>query len=174
MFVDEIDIFVKGGDGGSGCVSFRREKYVPRGGPDGGDGGDGGSVIVRPLARTDNLGDIVNRKHWRMGNRCGPAARSKPTARTRGPPHSRPRAPTLRGSPWSAPSAWRPSSLIHAGISSSGSSLCSRDPPHLAREEAGTIFGPPPPGRPPARRPGPETTPPGPPPRCQLARRPGQ
>src|SRR5439155_1344991 len=44
MFVDEIDIFVKSGDGGAGCVSFRREKYVPRGGPDGGDGGDGGSV----------------------------------------------------------------------------------------------------------------------------------
>ncbi len=44
MFIDEIDIFVKAGDGGAGCVSFRREKFVPRGGPDGGDGGDGGSV----------------------------------------------------------------------------------------------------------------------------------
>ena len=46
MFVDEIDVFVKGGDGGAGCVSFRRESYVPRGGPDGGDGGDGGNVVL--------------------------------------------------------------------------------------------------------------------------------
>jgi GTP-binding protein len=56
---------VKGGDGGSGCCSFRREKYVPRGGPDGGDGGDGGDVIVRAVAGTDSLAEIVNRKHWR-------------------------------------------------------------------------------------------------------------
>ena len=65
MFVDEAQIHVKAGDGGEGCVSFRREKYVPKGGPDGGDGGDGGSVIVRAVAGTDSLAAIVNRKHWR-------------------------------------------------------------------------------------------------------------
>jgi GTP-binding protein len=46
MFVDETRITVIGGDGGNGCVSFRREKFVPRGGPDGGDGGDGGSIVL--------------------------------------------------------------------------------------------------------------------------------
>src|SRR5262245_18402191 len=74
MFVDEIDIFVKGGDGGAGCRSFRREKYVPRGGPDGGDGGDGGSVLVRAVAGADNLAEVVHRKHWRApkGGAGGP------------------------------------------------------------------------------------------------------
>jgi GTP-binding protein len=74
MFVDRVTIYVKGGDGGAGCCSFRREKYVPRGGPDGGDGGDGGSVIVRAVAGTDSLADIVHRKHWRAkpGGRGGP------------------------------------------------------------------------------------------------------
>jgi GTP-binding protein len=68
MFVDRVTIYVKGGDGGRGCLSFRREKYVPRGGPDGGDGGDGGDVIVRALAGTDSLAEIVNRTHWRAEN----------------------------------------------------------------------------------------------------------
>jgi len=73
MFVDRVAIYVKGGDGGAGCCSFRREKYMPRGGPDGGDGGDGGSVIVRAVAGTDSLAQIVNRKHWRAvrGGRGG-------------------------------------------------------------------------------------------------------
>jgi GTP-binding protein len=46
-FIDEAKIYVKAGDGGRGCVSFRREKYIPKGGPDGGDGGNGGDVIIR-------------------------------------------------------------------------------------------------------------------------------
>src|SRR5262249_26824848 len=65
MFVDRVVLYVKGGDGGRGCLSFRRERYVPKGGPDGGDGGDGGSVIVRAVAGTDSLAEVVNRKHWR-------------------------------------------------------------------------------------------------------------
>jgi GTP-binding protein len=64
MFVDRVILYVKGGDGGPGMCSFRREKYVPRGGPSGGDGGHGGSVIVRAVAGTDSLADVVHRKHW--------------------------------------------------------------------------------------------------------------
>jgi GTP-binding protein len=71
MFVDRVEIFVKGGDGGRGCLSFRREKYVPKGGPDGGDGGKGGSVILRALAGADNLAPLVNRRHWRAGGGGG-------------------------------------------------------------------------------------------------------
>jgi len=55
MFVDHVRVFAKAGDGGNGIVSFRREKFVPRGGPDGGDGGDGGTVILQVDPHTDNL-----------------------------------------------------------------------------------------------------------------------
>ena len=55
MFVDQVDIQVAAGDGGNGCISFRREKFVPRGGPDGGDGGDGGSVYLRASAHHNTL-----------------------------------------------------------------------------------------------------------------------
>jgi GTP-binding protein len=58
MFVDEVDIRVIAGDGGRGCVSFRREKFVPRGGPDGGDGGSGGSVYVVASPRKNTLVDF--------------------------------------------------------------------------------------------------------------------
>jgi GTP-binding protein len=65
MFVDSITIEVEAGKGGDGCVSFRREKYIPRGGPDGGDGGDGGSVVVVAEPGVDSLSALVHRKHWR-------------------------------------------------------------------------------------------------------------
>jgi GTP-binding protein len=65
MFVDRVELYVKGGDGGRGMVSFRREKFAPKGGPDGGDGGDGGSVIVRAVPNADNLAPLVQKKHWR-------------------------------------------------------------------------------------------------------------
>ncbi|MCC7087427.1 MAG: GTPase ObgE [Pirellulales bacterium] len=65
MFVDRVEIHVAAGNGGHGMVSFRREKYVPLGGPDGGDGGDGGSVIVRAQAGVDSLSALAHRKHWR-------------------------------------------------------------------------------------------------------------
>jgi len=64
MFVDEIDIFVKGGDGGAGCVSFRREKFIPRGGPDGGDGGDGGSVFFEADPALTTLLDFRYKRHY--------------------------------------------------------------------------------------------------------------
>jgi GTP-binding protein len=63
-FVDYVKIFVKAGDGGKGCVSFRREKYVPRGGPDGGDGGKGGDIVLRATRDLNTLLDIAYRKHY--------------------------------------------------------------------------------------------------------------
>ncbi len=58
MFVDRIKVFAQAGNGGRGCVSFRREKFVPRGGPDGGDGGKGGNIVLRADVHTDNLTNL--------------------------------------------------------------------------------------------------------------------
>ncbi len=63
-FVDEAKFFVKGGDGGRGCLSFRREKFVPRGGPDGGDGGHGGSVYLEASRNLLSLTDFQYRSHF--------------------------------------------------------------------------------------------------------------
>lgn len=68
MFVDEVEIHVASGRGGDGCVSFRREKYVPRGGPDGGDGGNGGSVIFVSRQGVNSLTALAHRKHWKAPN----------------------------------------------------------------------------------------------------------
>lgn len=65
MFVDRVTLHVKGGDGGNGCVSFRREKYVPRGGPNGGDGGHGAHVIVRAVDGLTNLAHLSGMRHFR-------------------------------------------------------------------------------------------------------------
>lgn len=64
MFVDLAKIYIQSGDGGRGCVSFRREKYVPRGGPDGGDGGRGGNVIMVADAQLNTLLDHKYQQHY--------------------------------------------------------------------------------------------------------------
>src|SRR5205809_505800 len=58
MFIDWVKVFAQAGKGGRGCVSFRREKFVPKGGPDGGDGGRGGNVILRADRHVDNLANL--------------------------------------------------------------------------------------------------------------------
>ncbi|MCE5263025.1 MAG: GTPase ObgE [Deltaproteobacteria bacterium] len=62
-FIDEAKIYVKAGDGGRGCVSFRREKFVPKGGPDGGDGGHGGDVVIRASLSRRTLLDLKYQQH---------------------------------------------------------------------------------------------------------------
>ena len=68
MFLDRITLYVKGGDGGDGCVSFRREYKIAKGGPSGGDGGAGGSIIIEAAANVDNLAPLAGHKHWRGDN----------------------------------------------------------------------------------------------------------
>ncbi|MFV2068942.1 MAG: GTPase ObgE [Pirellulales bacterium] len=68
MFVDRVTIHAEAGKGGDGCVSFRRERYIPRGGPNGGDGGHGGSVTLLARAGVDSLSALARRKHWKAGS----------------------------------------------------------------------------------------------------------
>jgi GTPase len=76
-FFDEVKVFVQSGAGGNGCVSFRREKYIPKGGPNGGDGGKGGGVVFLADSHRPNLIDLAYQKHYRakhgehgMGSDC--------------------------------------------------------------------------------------------------------
>ena len=64
MLIDRAVIFVRSGKGGAGAVSFRREKYIPKGGPTGGDGGRGGDVVLEATAGVDTLLDFSGRHHW--------------------------------------------------------------------------------------------------------------
>jgi GTPase len=64
VFVDQVKIFAKAGNGGDGCVSFRREKYVPRGGPNGGHGGNGGDIVLRATRQLRTLLDLRYQQHY--------------------------------------------------------------------------------------------------------------
>jgi GTP-binding protein len=85
MFVDRIKAFAQAGKGGRGCVSFRREKFVPKGGPDGGDGGRGGDVVLRADRHVDNLANLFyeplvkakNGTHGKGKKMAGRAAANK-------------------------------------------------------------------------------------------------
>jgi len=68
MFIDQAQIWVKAGDGGHGCVSFRRERFIPKGGPDGGDGGRGGNVYFEAVENLDTLLDFAGKHHWQAQN----------------------------------------------------------------------------------------------------------
>jgi len=68
VFVDKVKVYVKSGNGGNGCMSFRREKHVPKGGPDGGDGGKGGDVIAQAFDHTNTLVYQYYNQHYRAEN----------------------------------------------------------------------------------------------------------
>ena len=75
-FVDEARITVQAGKGGNGCLSFRREKFVPKGGPDGGDGGDGGSVFLEASESINTLIDYRYTRHYQAQNGEGGSSRN--------------------------------------------------------------------------------------------------
>ena len=76
-FLDEAKIYLKAGDGGSGCTSFRREKYIEFGGPDGGDGGDGGNIYIKAVGNLNTLIDFRYKQHFKAGRGKNGAGRSK-------------------------------------------------------------------------------------------------
>lgn len=78
MFVDRVQIEVEAGAGGNGCASFRRERYIPKGGPDGGNGGDGGSIIIEAAEGVNSLVQLAHQHHYRgnRGSHGGPSNRT--------------------------------------------------------------------------------------------------
>ena len=76
-FIDETKILVKAGNGGNGCLSFRREKYVPLGGPDGGDGGDGGSILIQASDGLNTLADFKHKNKFVAENGSTGASKNK-------------------------------------------------------------------------------------------------
>ena len=77
QFIDEVKIYLKAGDGGNGSVSFRREKFIPRGGPDGGDGGKGGDIIFRSTKDLNTLIDYRFQQHFKAQKGQGGQGRNK-------------------------------------------------------------------------------------------------
>jgi GTP-binding protein len=71
MFIDEAEVKLRAGDGGDGCVSFRREKFVPKGGPDGGDGGNGGNVVLEADENVADLRAYHFKPHWKASSGVG-------------------------------------------------------------------------------------------------------
>ena len=84
MFIDEAEIYVRGGDGGAGCASFHREKFRPLGGPDGGDGARGGSVVLRASQGINTLVEYKRRRHFRAGSGGSGSANNRRGAEGRG------------------------------------------------------------------------------------------
>ncbi|HEU0265138.1 MAG TPA: GTPase ObgE, partial [Geobacterales bacterium] len=76
-FIDEVKIHAASGAGGAGCISFRREKFIPRGGADGGDGGRGGDVIIRVSPQLTTLLDLRYRPHQSAGRGEGGSGRNR-------------------------------------------------------------------------------------------------
>ena len=77
MFVDQVEVKLRAGDGGNGCASFRREKFVPKGGPDGGDGGNGGNVILEADENASDLRQYYFKPHWEAKNGIGGMGRAR-------------------------------------------------------------------------------------------------
>ena len=76
-FIDEAIITIQSGNGGAGCVSFRRERFIPKGGPDGGDGGKGGDVILRTTAHKRTLYHLQYKKHFKAANGSAGGGKNK-------------------------------------------------------------------------------------------------